>query len=495
METDSQRHGGCAREFMGEGQEYGGEMADALPEAIILLDHEGGIVTGNAAWRRLAGQLSLASGEAGAHLAAAAPTGALEVPRHCSYVALCRAAPNLGLPPVKDAEALFRQVQERGESSSVEYSYRGAIYSLTLSPGGEAGRVVGVHRHLRERENGRARENEALYFAMLNKTRDGIFLCDLDERLIFANNSLCRWMGKECRTILGKAVTRLAIFEMDRILLDGNPDVISKGSTISFELSAFSAQGICTFSVLKMPYRVNGTIVGVIGVVQDMTGERAMERKMIAISDHEKQRLGQELHENLCQYLVGISLLANVLYEDLVKFGLKQGEDARQITGLVKTAISEVRALAKGLAPLPQEHGEELVDALHELVEQTRLIGKVNCVLEVFPEVNSVPSDTALHLFRIAQEAVHNAVKHAAASLIKISLLVEKDGAVILKIEDDGEGMHARSLAGREEMGSGLGLHMMKYRSRAIQGELAFHAGSPRGTTVICTVPGTPLEF
>ena len=486
---------------MGEGTEYGWEMANALPEAITVLDRDGRVVAGNAAWGRIVAQLRLSSGEARTLFQAAAAEGERLSPvgGGCSYLELCHAVgdidpgilPDIGLPPAAKVERPLRLVQGEGGSAWCEYTAQNTICSATFEKNAASGHVIVTHRRLREKTPfERARENEAFYFSILNKSRDGVFLCDNEERLLFANAALCRWMGKECSTVLGRAASRLAIFEMDRVLLDANTEVMEKGATVSFEISAFSAQGICTFSVLKMPHRINGSVTGVVGIVQDITGERAMEREMIAVSDREKQRLGQELHENLCQYLVGISLLANVLYEDLVKLGLKQGEDARQITGLVKDAISEVRALAKGLAPLPQEHGEELLNALHELVEQARSIGKVKCILDVYPEANAVPSDIALHLFRIAQEAVHNAIKHASASMISLSLQKEEDGSVVLRVEDDGEGMHARSLAGREEMGSGLGLHMMKYRSRAIGAELEFQSRIPRGTTVTCTVPG-----
>lgn len=478
---------------MGEGTEYGWEMANALSEAITVLNREGRVVAGNAAWARIVEKLRHSSEEARSLFQDAATRGETDssIGSGCSYVELCRLATEAGLPSAEIIEEPLQSVQAGGGSISCQYTVQETICSVTLEKTPENGRIVAIHRRLRKKGAfERARENEAFYFSILNKARDGVFLCDGEEKLLFANASLCRWMGKECSTVVGKAVARLAIFEMDRVLLDANVEVVEKGATVSFELSAFSAQGICTFSVLKMPHRVDGKVIGVVGIVQDITGERAMEREMITVSDREKQRLGQELHENLCQYLVGISLLANVLYEDLVKLGLKQGEDARQITGLVKDAISEVRALAKGLAPLPQEHGEELPDALLELVEQARSIGKVRCDLEISPGVSVIPPDTALHLFRIAQEAVHNAIKHASASMIRLSLFKEEDGALVLRVEDDGEGMHARSLAGREEMGSGLGLHMMKYRSRAIGAELEFQSRIPRGTMVTCTVPG-----
>ncbi len=331
--------------------------------------------------------------------------------------------------------------------------------------------------------------SRTLFRDILSETHDAVFLCSPSGRLLLANRTTLDWLGLPEEEALGKKIATTFSPECARLLLEGNAEVIAAAQTQVLEIPVpMARRGMRTFLVTKGLHRsATGKIKGVFGIARDISGVRAMEREIIDTSDKEKQRIGQELHENLCQYLVGISLLGNVLYEELLRMKVKQAEDARQITTLVKEAITEVRALVKGLSTMPLEQEEGLNDALRDLAEQARIISKIPCSLRVPFRANFVDPSVAVHLFRIAQEAVHNAIKHARATRLQISLTNNRQ-AIILCVKDDGIGFSGtRPLV--TDASSGLGLHIMHYRSRAIGARLEIERLGEKGTAVICTLP------
>jgi len=331
-------------------------------------------------------------------------------------------------------------------------------------------------------------QNRSLFSNILEESIDGIFLCSPSGKILLANSSMARWLGRSVSEIVGRKVSEIVPADIGRILTEQNAEITASGRARTFEMNAATAHGARTFLITKgLHHTPQGRVKGVFGIVRDISGVRAMEREIIDTSDKEKQRLGQELHENLCQYLVGISLLGNVLHEELLRLGLKQAEDARQITTLVKEAITEVRTLVKGLSTLPLEQDEGLSVALQELAEQARNIGRVKCRLRVPRSLHFITTAAAVHLFRIAQEAVHNAIKHAQATTIRITLANNRR-SVVLTVQDDGIGFASSNTIG-DDTSSGLGLHIMNYRSRAIGARLDIRQLEGRGTAVVCTMP------
>ncbi len=206
-----------------------------------------------------------------------------------------------------------------------------------------------------------------------------------------------------------------------------------------------------------------------------------LERQILAISEQERRRLGQDLHDDLCQQLVGIQFLCQGLAGDLAK---RKGRAAQavEIGRMVQRALNQTRELARGLSPVRLEPGG-LVEAMRELVAWTRKVFRIDCRLAVDGAIRISDHTSALHLYRIAQEAVGNAVKHGQARCIRIGLRAG-GGGTRLAVRDDGVGI-SRKPADRQ----GMGLAIMRYRAEVMGGSLLIQREAGGGTAVICTLP------
>jgi PAS domain S-box-containing protein len=217
--------------------------------------------------------------------------------------------------------------------------------------------------------------------------------------------------------------------------------------------------------------------------VRDISQRKRLEREILELSDRERRSFAHELHDGLGQELGGIAYLTNVLHEQLLESRAPEAADAGRISELVRNTIELTRQLARGLSPISSDP-EGLADALGELALQTREVFKVACAFHCFRPVLVVDSDVAGHFYRIAQEAVNNALKHGQARRIDIQLS-NLERHLQLIVRDDGTGIGP--LPPRR---SGLGLRIMQYRADLVRGRLWVRpAKRGRGTEVKFTAP------
>lgn len=210
---------------------------------------------------------------------------------------------------------------------------------------------------------------------------------------------------------------------------------------------------------------------------------RQLEKQIVMISEQERQRIGQDLHDGLCQYLAAIGCAAAALQSDLDRRQLSpEAELARELTALLEDAVRQTRNLARGLVPV-ETSANGLASALEELAESVARLARIDCRFEQENDVNITEETTATHLFRIAQEAINNAIKHAKAQRIRIALRAESD-RVRLAIQDDGVG-----IGNVKSSGFGMGLNILQYRARCIGGNISVEERAEGGTAVTCTVP------
>ncbi|HEY5914816.1 MAG TPA: PAS domain S-box protein [Verrucomicrobiae bacterium] len=225
----------------------------------------------------------------------------------------------------------------------------------------------------------------------------------------------------------------------------------------------------------------DGKPAGFIAVAIDVTERSRLQRQILEISDREQARIGQDVHDGLCQQLIGAALKANALEQSLTTQTLPDAATARKICALLDEAITESRRVCRGLYPVRLKT-EGLVPALEELVRTSAERYTVECQFVTSERQLRCDETTATHLYRITQEAVNNAVKHSRCR--KIVVLLSLSGREIdLLIQDDGQGLKPAP-----EARTGMGLHIMDYRARSLGGRLRVNSDAD-GTTVSCRVP------
>lgn len=218
---------------------------------------------------------------------------------------------------------------------------------------------------------------------------------------------------------------------------------------------------------------------------KEIAARHRLEEEILEISEREQQRIGRDLHDDLGQRLVGISYMSHLLANTLAASDAPEAQQAAKITELLNNALGLTRSLARGLHPVSLQSGG-LMAALADLAERTSEMFQVNCRF-IGPAAEPRLSDgVATHLYRIAQEAVTNAVNHGKADMIRIELDIGTDRAV-LSVSDNGTGLP--ELGPRRK---GMGLRIMNYRASVIDGTLAFFTPEKGGTAVTCTVSITP---
>jgi PAS domain S-box-containing protein len=222
------------------------------------------------------------------------------------------------------------------------------------------------------------------------------------------------------------------------------------------------------------------------GIGVDVTERRKLERQVLEISAREQMRIGQDLHDRLGQHLTGVAFKSQVLAEDLQAKDVAEASTASTIVEMVSDAINQTRGLARGLYPVHLE-ADGLMTALQELAAQTQSLFNIKCRFVCEEPVLIYDVSVATHLYRIAQEALNNAVRHGKPKAIEIVLQGDGDD-VELRIADDGSGIDLEA-NGKQ----GLGLNIMQYRARMIDGALRIQRGERGGTVVTCslTVPDT----
>lgn len=217
------------------------------------------------------------------------------------------------------------------------------------------------------------------------------------------------------------------------------------------------------------------------GFVRDISERKELEREILAIGDRERTRIGQDLHDDLGQQLTGVEFMCQTLEQTLSAKGIEEAQAVDDIGRLVRAAIAHTRRLARGLSPVILDPGG-LIPALGELAEITSKQYGVRCEF-ICPRTFPIEDEQAAgHLYRIAQEAIQNAMKHGKASQIEISLTKTTE-RIALCINDNGKGLPSRLPRNR-----GMGLRVMGYRAGLIGGSLAVQRSEAGGTTVLCTV-------
>jgi PAS domain S-box-containing protein len=330
----------------------------------------------------------------------------------------------------------------------------------------------------RKRAEEQLRESEQRMWAILETAVDGIITINEAGIVELLNPAACRIFGYQPEEIIGKNMKIL----MSSPYQDSQANVIG----INREVVGQRKDG----GVFPMEMSVGEVRLGkrklFTGLVRDISERRQLEQAVAAAGEQERARIARELHDGLGQQLGGLLFLMDGLTRDLKAGGAPQAEMASQLFKELATALAQARNLSHDLFAVPPgENG--LTQALENLAERVGTERGIICAFSCETPVLVHNQAMASHLYRVAQEAVHNAIKHSGATRIEIGL-TRRDGAVELRVGDNGIGFPTERIA------SGLGLHTMQQRARLIGGRLIAQTQADGGVEVICSVPTAILE-
>ena len=228
----------------------------------------------------------------------------------------------------------------------------------------------------------------------------------------------------------------------------------------------------------------------VLALVRDVTERETLEREIVESRHRMQMRIGQDLHDGLGQQLTGISFLSRALEKGLAAQARPEAADAAEISRQVIAAVAQTRHLARGLFPVELEESG-LVSALDQLARNVEELCQIPCAFACDEALPPGAPEAATHLFRLAQEAANNAVKHGKARRVEISLR-RADDSLVLTIQDDGIGFPSHGT-----QSGGLGLRTMKYRAQKVGGALEILRAAHGGSIIRCVFPpggGAPVH-
>ena len=217
----------------------------------------------------------------------------------------------------------------------------------------------------------------------------------------------------------------------------------------------------------------------ILAIIRDITERKILEKQILQIRETERKRIGDELHDDLCQCLTGIALRSKVLEERLSNISSPDRESAKQITNWINNAISKTRAIARGLHPIALEI-QGLKPALEEMIVNAGKMHQIHCHLNYGNDISLANESYAIHLYRIVQESINNAIRHGQASNVWIEV-IQNGNDISLTVKDDGVG-----IPDDMENTNGMGIQIMEYRSHIINAKFDIHRNDDCGTLVTC---------
>jgi PAS domain S-box-containing protein len=416
------------------------------------------------------------------------------------------------------------EVEHRQRTKSNEYRWYSAHMVLIRDSAGEPLYRDGTVRDINEQKRAETalRESEARFRTICDTSPLGVVLTDLNLNTIYANEAQHRICSLSAEQQAGQNwQAALHPDDRERVIREWQ-EIGRTGQPFRTERRYRHADGKIVWACLTAaPIRDNVAVHGYVGIVEDITERkraeeqvralnqelesrviertselrvavdaletqiaerRRLEREILEISEREKARVGQDLHDGLCQTLTGIALMAKLLQRNIEDEKLPSAAvsaKAETITNLLKDATNEARCLALGMYPVNiEEYGLAL--ALEKLAADTVERFQIRCKFKSAAPVMLADKQAAAHVYRITQEAVSNAIRHGKAELVLITLAIVGE-QITLKIEDNGLGKLERLKP------IGMGLKTMNYRARAIGGSLEIRQRARGGLAVICT--------
>ncbi len=320
---------------------------------------------------------------------------------------------------------------------------------------------------------------------LLSESAAMIGVLDRDGHIVMVNPEVERISGYKASELIGQSMWDCGLLDSEAVpmarsrmkqIMEGAERVtgVSRVRTKTGELRVIQIHTTATRDAQRQ-------IENIIITAVDITDQSRLQQLMMKTVEHEQARIGHDLHDGVGQLLTGVAAMTESLQSELSG---RQKDDAARIFELVRQTIQQVRQLARGLSPSAVQAGG-LADALLHLADTVRTNFRRDCVTEIAFDMKLGDRTLSGHLFRIAQEAVNNAIRHGNPKHIHIKLSTNGKGHGLLEIFNDGKPFDHIL----DSSADGIGLSVMKHRANLINAELSITSPAGGGVSVICRFP------
>ncbi|MDT8378327.1 MAG: cache domain-containing protein [Desulfotignum sp.] len=329
-------------------------------------------------------------------------------------------------------------------------------------------------------------ESEERYRSVMEAAPDPIIVYDMEGHVIYFNPAFTRVFGYTLDESLGKKMDHFVPEEQWKQAMGGIQEILKGHVLPRTETTRKAKDGrLIEVTLRGSVYRdKNGNPSGTVITHRDISQVKQLEKTIMEISEKERQKIGNDLHDDLCPHLIGVEGLSKVLKARVKKTAPDAAQSVENITRLIQEAIRKTRLLARGLCPVYFKHG--LLSSLQELAANTKSVHQVTCSLLFHEKIPSGNDMVNTNLYHIAQEAVQNAIRHGGADHIIIEMASRKTW-FSLRITDNGTGFDPSKDA------RGMGIRIMNYRAKLMGASLEIES-SGTGTCVTLKLPLNALQ-
>jgi two-component system sensor kinase FixL len=398
------------------------------------------------------------------------------------------------LPELADVvEARYQEVIDSAEPA-LNFEIHGATaappgdlardYLVSYLPMMRDGKVVGVNTVVKEITQRKAAEEKLRQqVQILEQVHDGVASMALDGTIQSWNRAAERLYGYTAEEVIGRRID-LLFYEQDQLALRDR--VIAALATDGFLEETVKSrrkggEEIYVESRICLLKDEDGEAIGLIGCCHDVTEKRALRAELLEVTAQEQRRIGRELHDGTGQELTGLNYLAFSHAKTLTDRRHRNADTAVKIAEGLQRALKQVRALSKGLLPVEVD-ADGLMAGLNELTVRMSELNEVACIFHCKEPIPVLDQEVATQLYRIAQEALNNAIKHGRSDIVMVRL-ARRDRMLRLEIVDDGVGIPTPPPK------DGLGLRIMASRADMIGAKLEIGPADGGGTRVACSLP------
>jgi PAS domain S-box-containing protein len=391
-------------------------------------------------------------------------------------------------------EQIPRDLKASGKCAIEVVNYRkdGTPYDveIVITPmfdaSGKRSNFVSIQRDITQRKRiaEELRREHEFNTCIVKTGQVATLVLDLEGRIVQFNPYLEKITGWRFEEVQGRDFMQTFLPHMDReairLLSEGTRTGIMTAGNLNPILTQGGEHRYIEWHDSPLT-DASGRLIGLLCMGQDVTQRRELERHILEIANEERQRIGTDLHDGVGQELTGLSMVADSLAVALARESRPEVKLAEKLRTGLQQSLSQVRTLSRGMNPVDID-AQGLMSALEELVAQLNELTGIRCSFHCDAPVLLRDNETAVQLYRIAQEATANAMRHAQPDRITISL-ARVGQQVVLRIIDNGSG-----IATTDTRSAGMGLRTMAYRARMIRGELDVHPFPDGGTEVVCSI-------